>query len=60
MHLQTDEAFLMIFVDFLVKQIGNLPAVNPSLDARSLSENAIVVPLARSKGFMRNQIFRWW
>lgn len=45
-HLQPDEPARVGFVNLLVRQVGDLDAVHPSLDARPLRQDAVHVPAA--------------
>lgn len=59
MNLKADVAFGVGFVDFLIGEIGDEGAVDPSFDIRSLGDDAEVVPLAVFEVLVRDELFFW-
>ena len=45
-NLQSNEAFRVGFVFFLISKIGNLSAIDPGLDTGTFSNNPILIPFA--------------
>ena len=58
-HLQTEEAFGVRLINSLISDIFYHLPIDPGLNPRALSDDAVAIPLVALKDFVRLQALRW-